>query len=109
MEWPIGQARIRCRPKMLVHRETRCKPARPNEAWSLDFVHDQFRNGETFRMLAMVDVFSREAPAIEVGQRLREGHVVAVLIAPIYRGEPGCREGSDRDSDGIACEPYIGR
>ncbi|PZQ21695.1 MAG: IS3 family transposase, partial [Sphingopyxis macrogoltabida] len=26
------------RRKMLVHRETRCKPARPNEAWSLDFV-----------------------------------------------------------------------
>lgn len=26
--------------------------------------------------------------------------------APIYRGEPGYREGLDRDNDGIACEPY---
>jgi hypothetical protein len=26
--------------------------------------------------------------------------------APIYRGQPGYREGMDGDSDGIACEPY---
>lgn len=27
---------------------------------------------------------------------------------PIYRGEPGYREGLDGDYDGIACEPYRG-
>jgi Excalibur calcium-binding domain len=26
--------------------------------------------------------------------------------APLYRGDPGYREGMDGDSDGIACEPY---
>ena len=26
--------------------------------------------------------------------------------APIFRGEPGYREGMDGDGDGIACEPY---
>lgn len=25
---------------------------------------------------------------------------------PIYRGQPGYREGMDGDGDGIACEPY---
>lgn len=30
----------------------------------------------------------------------------AAGTAPIYRGEPGYREGMDRDSDGLACEPY---
>lgn len=30
----------------------------------------------------------------------------AAGTAPIYRGEPGYREGLDRDNDGIACEPY---
>lgn len=30
----------------------------------------------------------------------------AAGTAPIYRGEPGYREGMDGDSDGIACEPY---
>lgn len=77
------------RRKMIVHREARCKPQRPNEAWSLDFVHDQLSNGQKFRMLTVVDVFSREALAIEVGQRLRGEHVVEVLNRLVrQRGAP---------------------
>jgi putative transposase len=67
------------RRKMVVHREARCCPKRPNEAWSLDFVHDQLSNGQKFRTLTVVDVFSRESLAIEVGQRLRGEHVVECL------------------------------
>ena len=67
------------RRKMVVHRETRCRPKQPNEAWSLDFIHDQLSNGQKFRALTVVDVFSREALAIEIGQRLRSEHVVEVL------------------------------
>ena len=33
----------------------------------------------------------------------------AAGTAPIYRGEPGYRDGLDADYDGIACEPYRGR
>jgi len=33
----------------------------------------------------------------------------AVGAVPIYRGEPGYREGLDADNDGIACEPYRGQ
>jgi hypothetical protein len=33
----------------------------------------------------------------------------AAGTAPIYRGEPGYREGLDADNDGIACEPYRGQ
>ncbi len=33
----------------------------------------------------------------------------AAGTAPIYRGEPGYRDGLDGDSDGVACEPYRGR
>ncbi len=54
------------RRKMVVHRQVRWQPKAPNEAWSLDFVHDQLSNGQKFRMLTVVDVFSREALAIEV-------------------------------------------
>ncbi len=67
------------RRKMGIQREARCRPKRPNEAWSLDFVHDQLSNGQKFRTLTVVDVFSRESLAIEVGQRLRGEHVVEVL------------------------------
>jgi hypothetical protein len=33
----------------------------------------------------------------------------AAGVAPIYEGEPGYRPELDRDSDGIACEPYGGQ
>lgn len=73
------------RRKMTVHREARCRPKRANEAWSLDFIHDQLSHGQKFRALTVVDVFSREALAIEVGQRLRGEHVVQVLNRLVRR------------------------
>jgi len=77
------------RRKMLVHREARCRPKRPNEAWSLDFIHDELSNGKKFRALTVVDVFSREGLAIEVGHRLRGEHVVDVLNRLVrIRGAP---------------------
>ena len=77
------------RRKMAVHREARCRPTRPNEARSLDFVHDQLSNGQKLRALTVVDIFSRESLAIEVGQRLRGEHVVEVLNRLVrQRGAP---------------------
>jgi putative transposase len=77
------------RRKMVVHREERFKPKHPNEVWSLDFIHDQLSNGDNFRALTIVDIFSREGLAIEVGQRLRGEHVVDVLNRLVRkRGAP---------------------
>jgi putative transposase len=64
------------RRKMVVTRRERFVPRRANEAWSMDFVADQLASGERFRALTIVDVFSREALAIEVGKRLRAENVV---------------------------------
>jgi putative transposase len=50
-----------------------------NQAWSLDFVADQLSDGRRFRALTMVDVFTRESVAIEVGQALKGTDVVEVL------------------------------
>lgn len=77
------------RNKMAVHRETRRQPLGPNEAWSLDFVHDQLADGGKFRLLTVIDVFSREALAIEVGRHLRGEDVVGVLNRLVLeRGAP---------------------
>ena len=73
------------RRKMVVHREARYRPARANEAWTLDFIHDQLSDGQKFRALTIVDVFTREALAIEVGPRLRGEHVVEVLNRIVRR------------------------
>jgi len=67
------------RRKMVVSRQIKIKPTRVNEAWSMDFVADQLANGQRFRALTIVDVYSKEALSIEVGQRLRGEHVVAAL------------------------------
>ena len=50
-----------------------------NDSWSMDFVADHLVGGQRFRLLTVVDNFSRQSLAIEVGQRLTEGDVVRVL------------------------------
>jgi len=64
------------RRKMAVQREARFKPRQANDVWSLDFVSDELNNGRRFRALTVVDVFTREALAINVGVQLRAEHVV---------------------------------
>lgn len=102
--WPIGKnlvyrlyteesLQLRCkrprRRKMVVTRRERYVPERPNQAWSMDFVADQLVDGTRFRALTIVDVYTREALDIVVGQRLRSEDVVAAcnrLVAT--RGAP---------------------
>jgi putative transposase len=62
-----------------LHRRERFRPTAPNEVWSLDFVADQLADGRRFRALTIMDVFTRESLAIEVGQRLKGEDVVATL------------------------------
>ena len=77
------------RRKMAAHRQTLRQPSRVNEVWSMDFVHDQLSDGRKIRMLTMIDVYTREALAIEVGERLRGGDVALVLNRLVYlRGAP---------------------
>jgi len=62
-----------------VHRERR-RPARArNEIWSMDFVADQLAAGRRFRALTVIDLFTRECLAIDVGQRLGGRDVVSAL------------------------------
>ena len=54
-------------------------PRGPNECWSMDFVVDRLSDGRQFRLLTLVDNFSRVSPAIEVDFSLTGKRVVAVL------------------------------
>jgi putative transposase len=49
------------------------------QTWSMDFMHDSLVDGRTFRLLTIVDNFSRVSPAIEVDQSLTSKRVVEVL------------------------------
>lgn len=53
---------VRTKRRKKLHRPRQCLdvPARINERWSMDFVSDQLANGRRFRVLNVVDDFSRE-------------------------------------------------
>jgi putative transposase len=55
------------------------RPERPNEAWGLDFVSDAIWSGRRLRMLTVVDLYTREALAIEVDTSLSGVRVARVL------------------------------
>ena len=64
-------------------------PTRPNEAWSMDFVHDGTAGGRTFRTLNVIDRFTRECLVIEVDTSMGGHRVVAVLALVVsMRGKP---------------------
>ena len=70
------------RPKRRVsaaHRERRPPAAAVNESRSMDFVTDSLFNGRRFRCLTVVDNYSRECLAIEVGQHIKGEDVVRVM------------------------------
>jgi putative transposase len=60
-----------------------------NDTWSMDFAADALFNGKHFRVLTVVDNYSRECLASAVGQSLRGQQVVEVLNSLKYlRGVP---------------------
>ena len=65
-------------------------PNGPNQRWSLDFVSDQLTNGRRFRILAVVDDFTRECLCLVADTSLSGLRVTRELDAVIaVRGRPG--------------------
>lgn len=60
-------------------RVARAAATKVNENWSMDFMADQLFSGQRFRLLTLVDNFTRESLAIRVGKRLTGDHVVEIL------------------------------
>ena len=67
----------------------RLRPEHKNHVWSYDFVMDRTSNGRAVRMLNIIDAFTRECLAIEVGRRLNSSNVIDVLSQLfVERGMP---------------------
>ena len=63
--------------------------SRPNQEWALDFVSDALASGRALRTLTIVDSYTRECPAIEVGTGICSEQVTRVLERIIAeRGKP---------------------
>lgn len=68
----------------------RLRPEYPNHVWSYDFVEDRTHNGRKFRMLNIIDEFTRECLAIRVNRKLNSVDVIDMLCDLfILRGIPG--------------------
>jgi putative transposase len=60
----------------------------PNQCWSADFVSDKLTDGRSYRILTVIDQFTRECVAMEVDRSLQGKHVVAALTRAILeRGQ----------------------
>jgi putative transposase len=105
--WVVNDKRVerlwRCEGLKVPHRQPkrgrlwladgsciRLRPEHRNHVWSYDFVEDRTHDGRRFRMLNVVDEFTRECLAIRVARRLGAAEVIDVLSDLfILRGGPG--------------------
>ena len=57
----------------------RLRPEQPNHVWSYDFVEHRTHNGRKYRMLNVIDEFTRECLGIRVSRKLKALDVIDVL------------------------------
>jgi putative transposase len=95
--------RQRRRKRLAVPRVPLPEAARPNDTWSIDFVSDGLSSGRRFRCFTIVDVCTRESPAIVTAFSLPSTAVIAALDAVIaVRGTPA-RLSLDNGSEFRSC------
>jgi len=67
----------------------RRRPEHANHVWAYDFVEDRTHDGRKFRMLTIVDEYTRECLSIDVGRRLSSEDVLERLAELfVRRGAP---------------------
>jgi putative transposase len=67
--------------KKMARRERSPQPmaSRPNQCWSMDFVSDKLADSSSFRILTVVDQFTRECVCLEADRSMTGAKVVAAL------------------------------
>jgi transposase InsO family protein len=68
---------------------SRRRPVGVNEVWTYDFVSDRTEDGRALKLLVVLDEFTRENLALEVGRSMRSDSVLATLeMLFLVRGVP---------------------
>ena len=73
------RAKMPHRKRAAIPRSQRFVPTGINEVWSMDFMHDRLADNRAYRLLTIVDIYSRECVALEVAAHFRSDDVVRVL------------------------------
>ena len=93
----------------------RLRPQYPNHIWAYDFVMDRTHDGGAFRMLTVIDGYTRECLAIVVDRKLRSTDVIEALAELFVRkGTPEHIRSDDGPESGSPwengyCESFNGR
>jgi putative transposase len=80
----------------------RLRAERPNHVWSYDFVEDRTHDGRKFRMLCVIDEFTRQALAIKVKRRLNSTDVLETLADLMILHGPPAYVRSDNGAEFVA-------
>ena len=73
---------VRSKPRKKRRAQARAVPAAataPRQRWAIDFIHDTLADGRPFRVLSVVDVFSRSSEVLEPGIWFTGGRVAELL------------------------------
>lgn len=81
------------RRKRLYHKDSsviRLRPNHPNHVWSVDFVHDKLSSGRRYKMLTVLDEYTRQALCVAVATKMGQAEVLDALY-PLFlkHGKPG--------------------
>lgn len=74
--------------RRLYHKDSsiiRLRPTHPNHVWAIDFVHDKLDNGRGYKMLTVLDEYTRQALAVTVRTRMRADDVLEALYPLLLR------------------------
>ena len=78
--------RVRRRKHTALHRGPAPLATAPTERWSMDCVHDALADGRPFRILTVVDHWSRQSPLLEVASRMSGSTVGQALDRVLGEG-----------------------
>jgi len=89
----------------------RLRPCWPNHVWSYDFVMDRTHDGKAFRMLTVIDEYTRECLAIDVARKLKSEDVLFRLSRLfLERGAPDhIRSDNGPEFTAKAVRKWLGR
>jgi putative transposase len=76
-----GRLRARRKKRLSLHHGAVPPAGGRNQYWSMDFVHDQLVTGRAFRVLTVIDQWSRESVLLEADVALSGQSVVDALEA----------------------------
>jgi len=95
------------RRRRLYHKDSsiiRMRLNGPNHVWAIDFVHDKLSNNRPYKMLTVVDEYTRQALAVHVAHKMSAADVLEALY-PLFiiHGRPYYMRSVNGPSSQLKC------